>query len=206
MKTTPNGDLPEGWKWTRLGEFLKHRRPFIVIEDDKDYELVTVKLHGKGIVPRSRLKGSQIKTKEQQVITRNQLLVAEIDAKFGAFGIVPENLEGAIVSSHYFLYDIDTDVVLPQFLKCFISSGILTHKIQKYIQGALNYSAIRPHHILEVMIPVPRKRTSEQETIASRLAAIRNIQANAERQLEAAVSLERALMRRFFDFEEPQIS
>jgi len=63
-----------------MGEFLSIARNYIIIDDDKEYQLLTVKLHGKGIVRRSALKGSQIKTKEQQIAHKNQFLVAEIDA------------------------------------------------------------------------------------------------------------------------------
>ena len=53
--------------------------------------------------------GAEIKTKRQQRVQAGDLLVAEIDAKVGGFGIVPAGLAGAIVSSHYFLYEVDTE-------------------------------------------------------------------------------------------------
>ena len=46
-------------------------------------------------------------TKTQQICRVGEFLVAEIDAKVGGFGVVPENLEGSIVSSHYFLFVVD---------------------------------------------------------------------------------------------------
>jgi type I restriction enzyme S subunit len=193
--------LPAGWRWTTMGEFLTHAPRFSIIIDNEEYQLVTVKLHGKGVIPRCRMKGFQIKTKEQQKIAKDQFLVAEIDAKFGAFGIVPSELDGAIVSGHYFLYNIDQSKVLPAFLQCFISSGILTKAIQKDIQGALNYSAIRPHHLLEVPFPLPEDGTDGiQKELASRFVQIKRIQTHAELQLEAAIALERATMRQHFDF------
>jgi type I restriction enzyme, S subunit len=202
MKAITKPPLPAGWRWTTMSEFLTHTSKFFIIEDNHDYQLVTVKLHGKGVVPRSIMKGAQIKTKEQQQIYKDQFLVAEIDAKFGGFGIVPSELDGAIVSGHYFLYDIDKTKVLPNFLQCFISSGILTKSIQKDIQGALNYSAIRPHHILEVPFPLPEDgATGIQPKIASHFAQIKHIQIYAERQLDAAIALERATMKQYFDFE-----
>jgi type I restriction enzyme S subunit len=190
-----------------MGEFLTPAQEFFTIEEDQENQLVTVKLHGKGIVPRSRLRGSQIKTKEQQRIKTNQFLIAEIDAKFGGFGIVPAELDGAIVSGHYFLYDINSQKLSPQFLECYISSGILTQRIQKYIQGALNYSAIRPHHILEVSFPLPDDvDAGTQEDVISKFTQIRRIQIQAQKQLEAAYALERAMMRQYFDFNEDLIA
>ncbi|MBM4463976.1 MAG: hypothetical protein FJ014_00145 [Chloroflexi bacterium] len=195
--------LPNSWQWMRLGDVLVYRQEFVTIDDNTEYQLVTVKLHGKGIVPREKLRGSQIRTKQQQLIRNNQLLVAEIDAKLGAFGIVPRELEGSIVSGHYFLYDIDTDKVLPEFLECFIASGVLTEEIQQYVQGSTNYAAIRSYHLLEIWLPVPPK--DQQAKFAQQLKEVRKMQVAAERQLEAATALERALMRQVFGiFDSPE--
>ena len=51
--------------------------------------------------------GAEIKTKEQQVCRAGEFLVAEIDAKLGGYGLVPDSLDGAIVSSHYFLFGVN---------------------------------------------------------------------------------------------------
>lgn len=193
--------LPADWQWMKLGDILTYRQDFVTIENDTEYQLVTVRLHGKGIVPRERLTGTNIKTKAQQVIRCGQLLVAEIDAKLGAFGIVPRELEGSIVSGHYFLYDIDTTKVLSEFLECFIVSGILTEEIQQYVQGSTNYAAIRPYDLLEIWIPVPPK--DQQVEFVRQLQGARKMQEAAERQLEAANALGRALMRQIFGAFDP---
>jgi type I restriction enzyme S subunit len=181
----------------KLSEFLTFRNDYVTISDDVEYRLVTVKLHGKGIVPREKLLGSQIKTKKQQVILHNQFLVAEIDAKVGAFGVVPKYLEGAIVSGHYFLYDIDSEKVLPEFVECFVASGFLTEKIQEYVQGSLNYAAIRPSNILEIEMVVPVEK-DDQKKVMNQLIEIRRIHQAAEQQLEAIIALEKSLMRQTF--------
>ena len=184
----------------KLREFLNFKNDFVTIDNEKEYQLVTVKLHGKGIVPRERLYGSQIKTKKQQIIKHNQFLVAEIDAKVGAFGIVPKELEGAIVSGHYFLYDVDTNKVLPEFLRCFVSSGILTQEIQEFVQGSLNYAAIRPDNILDIQTLIPIDK-NDQQKIVDQLAAIQKMQKAAEKQLDATMALEKNLMRQVFQIQ-----
>ena len=95
------------WPAVSLGEVLKHRKEFITIDDSQEYKRCRIQLHAKGIVLRDLIEGARIKTKEQQVCRAGEFLVAEIDAKVGGFGIVPEDLDGAIVSSHYFLFEID---------------------------------------------------------------------------------------------------
>ena len=82
------------WPAVSLGEVLKHRKEFITIDDSQEYKRCRIQLHAKGIVLRDLIEGARIKTKEQQVCRAGEFLVAEIDAKVGGFGIVPEDLTG----------------------------------------------------------------------------------------------------------------
>lgn len=90
-----------------LGEVLSHRKEFIEIDDLGTYKRCRVQLHAQGIVLRDVVVGAEVKTKRQQVCRTGEFLVAEIDAKLGGFGIVPPELNEAIVSSHYFLFEVD---------------------------------------------------------------------------------------------------
>ena len=108
------------WPLVPLGEVLKHRKEFVHIDDMQQYKRCRVQLHAQGIVLRDAIPGAEIKTKKQQVCKAGEFLVAEIDAKLGGFGIVPDDLEGAIVSSHYFLYGIIDTKLDRRFLDLYI--------------------------------------------------------------------------------------
>ncbi len=82
------------WPKARLGEALRHRKEFITIDDLTSYKRPRVQLHVQGIVLRDEVPGALIKTKTQQVCRTGDFLVAEIDAKVGGIGIVPESLDG----------------------------------------------------------------------------------------------------------------
>ena len=97
------------WPLVSLGEVVKHRKEFIVVDDLKEYKRCRVQSYAKGVVERDTIPGSLIKTKKQQVCRTGEFLVAEIDAKVGGYGIVPEELDKAIVSSHYFLFGVNED-------------------------------------------------------------------------------------------------
>jgi type I restriction enzyme, S subunit len=112
-------------KTAKFGEFLGHRKEFFRIDDTERYKRARVQLHWKGIVLRDQVEGMEIKTKEQQAARTGELLVAEIDAKVGGVGIVPLELDGAIVSSHYFLFEINESKCLRRWLDFYIRSGLL---------------------------------------------------------------------------------
>jgi type I restriction enzyme S subunit len=175
------------YRIAELGEFLTHRSQFFEIDDTQEYMRVRVQLHGKGIVLRDVVSGLSLRTKKQQRVRSGDLLVAEIDAKLGGFGIVPPELDGAVVSSHYFLFEIDESKCLSQWLAYYIRSGGLTEQVAA--RGSTNYAAIRAHHVLHFEIPLPP--LSEQQRIVARIEALAGkIEAARGLRGEAASKLE----------------
>jgi len=157
--------MKQSWPTVRLGEVLRHRKEFITIDDLTNYKRPRVQLHVQGIVLRDDVPGALIKTKTQQVCRAGEFLVAEIDAKVGGFGIVPESLTGSIVSSHYFLFVIDESKLNRRFLDFFIRTP--TFREQVAAQGSTNYAAIRPAHVLSYQIPLPP--LAEQRRVVARI-------------------------------------
>lgn len=148
-----------------LGEVIEHRKDFIEIDDLQSYKRCRVQLHAQGIVLRDVAQGAEIKTKKQQVCRAGEFLVAEIDAKVGGFGIVPPDLDGAIVSSHYFLYGIKEQALERRFLDYFIRTPAFREQVGA--KGTTNYAAIRPKDVLDYKIPLPP--LAEQQRIVARI-------------------------------------
>jgi type I restriction enzyme S subunit len=139
----------------KMGQFLKLRKEFFSINDSEEYQLATVQIHSRGIRERSRMRGVEIKTKKQQLIKAGDLLVAEIDAKVGGYGVVPPDLDGAIVSGHYFLYEIDQNQITSEYLDFYLKTGYPEQDLQQFVKGSVNYAAIRSQHFSELEIPLP---------------------------------------------------
>ena len=161
-----------------LSTFLRPKKEFITIDDDASYKLVTLQLHARGIKHREEKHATEIKTKKQQLISKDDLIVAEIDAKLGGFGIAPEEAAGAIVSSHYFLYEIDQSIVDIRFFEWWLRSGLPEQLIQPHVKGSTNYAAIRQHHfmMLEMRLPlldVQKAIISELEALSAKVAELR---------------------------------
>jgi len=172
----------------RLEEVLRHRKEFITIDDLTTYKRPRVQLHAQGIVLRDEIPGALIKTKAQQVCRTGEFLVAEIDAKVGGCGVVPESLNGAIVSSHYFLFVVDEAKLDRRFLDFFIRTPAFREQVAA--QGSTNYAAIRPAHVLGYEIPLPplmeqRRVVARIEQLAAQIHQARALRQQAAEEVEA---------------------
>jgi type I restriction enzyme S subunit len=184
------------WPIVALEQVLRHRKAFIVLDDTEHYKRCRVQLHAKGVVLRDAVPGSDIKTKRQQVCRAGEFLVAEIDAKMGGFGIVPDELEGAIVSSHYFLFEIDETQLDRRFLDYFIRTTWFRNQVNA--QGSTNYAAIRPASVLGYEMPLPP--LAEQQAIVARLDTLTHKVRQVNERLDAIErDADRLLAVRFRD-------
>ena len=156
------------WQVVSLGNVLSQRKEFRTIDEDKIYARCRVQTRARGITLRDHVLGSYIKTKRQQICRSGEFLVAEIDAKVGGFGIVPQELDGAIVSSHYFLFEIDQCRLRTEFLNWVCRTAKFREQVNA--RGTTNYSAIRPTQLLDYKIPLPP--LAEQARLASILDRI----------------------------------
>jgi type I restriction enzyme S subunit len=148
------------WKKVKLGEVITHRKEFITIDNSVEYKRCRVQVNRKGIVLRDVVKGSLINTKKQQVCHEGDFLVAEIDAKVGGYGFVPKELNDAIVSNHYFLFDVDETKMLRDYLARLIQTDLIQEQINS--KGSTNYAAIRPSHVLGYEIPLPSIKVQKE--------------------------------------------
>ena len=96
----------------RIGEFLKRNKTTVTIEDDKTYKRATIKVRNGGIFLRDEEIGSKIGTKNQFLITKGQFLLSKIDARNGAFGVVPEELEGGIITGNFWTFDVNYNIII----------------------------------------------------------------------------------------------
>ena len=187
------------WQLVSLEKVIRHRKGFIQIDDLESYKRCRVQVDTKGIILRDIVRGTEIRTKAQQVCRSEELLVAEIDAKMGGYGIVPESLDGAIVSSHYFLYEIDRTQLDLKFLDFFIRTPGFRDQVAA--QGSTNYAAIRPHHVLEYQIPLPpldeqRRVVARIEELVARVEEARGLRSEAIKETEALIT---AALTKTFD-------
>lgn len=136
-----------------LSKVLKRIKEPIIIEDDFLYKRITVRLYGQGVLQRDEVSGKDIGTKRQFIAHSGQLIISRIDARNGAFGIVPKELEGAIVTNDFWLFDVHD--ALPQYLMLVISSELFQKHWQTQSSGTTNRQRVGEDDFLQSKIALP---------------------------------------------------
>ena len=109
------GPRPKGWKTLSFNDAIEIVSRPAKIEDEREYQLVIAKRNRIGVVPRTVLKGELIKTKTQFYVRSGDFLIANRQIVHGGCGLVPDSLDGAIVSNEYTTLRAKSGVWLPFF-------------------------------------------------------------------------------------------
>lgn len=142
----------------RIGSFLVKSNDVIEVQDDVEYKQVTIKINNGGVVPRNNgetILGAKIGTKRQHVVHAGQFIMSKIDARNGAYGIVSEELDGAIVTNDFPVFDVDTEKIIPQFLVLVSTTEKFVEFARKCSSGTTNRKRIDIDAFLNQLIPLP---------------------------------------------------
>lgn len=94
----------------KIGDFLHRIKRPITLKPEVQYKLVTIKMHHKGVVMRGTKRGADIKSKMYQV-KEGDFILSGIDARNGAFGIIPKELDSAIVTNDFWYFELNENII-----------------------------------------------------------------------------------------------
>ena len=147
----------------KISQLLVKNNESIIIEDEKLYKRVTVKINANGVVLRDEEYGKNIGTKRQFIAKEGQMIVSKIDARNGAFGLIPSELDGAIVTNDFPLFDINHHLVNKNYLILLAKTNLFVDFAKSCSSGTTNRQRMDMDKFLTLEIPLPS--ISEQEAI-----------------------------------------
>lgn len=145
----------DNYELTSIGEFLKRNKTVIDIEEDKEYKRVTIKVNNGGVFLRDIEVGKNIGTKKQFVISKGQFLLSKIDARNGAFGVVPDLVDGAIITGNFWTFDVDYSMINPHFLALITTTPEFIRFSENASNGTTNRHYLQEDLFLAQQIPLP---------------------------------------------------
>jgi len=186
------------WPTVALGEVLTPASDRIALDPLETYRQVTARLWGKGLALRGEVKGAEIAAAQQNRVRAGQFIISKIDARHGAFGIVPEELDGAVVSNDFPAFDVEAGQALPEYISWVSKTGRFVALCKGASEGSTNRVRLKEARFFAQRIPLPP--LAEQRRIVAHLDAAAEAVAVRARGAEAvgaeiAASLRAAFAR-----------
>lgn len=153
------------YPFVKIGDVIQRSAVLVTIEDNVQYKQITLKTNGGGAVLRDIKLGKEIKTKKQYVAREGQFIMSKIDARNGAFGVVTKELDGAIVTAEFPLFNVDTEKISPVYLSLLSATKPFVEYAQSSSRGTTNRQRINIDDFLFQQIPLPS--LEEQNEIIS---------------------------------------
>ena len=146
----------------KLGTAIKRRKDQMTVENNKKYKRITIKTNCGGVVVRDEILGEAIKTKNQYYVKAGQLAVSKIDARNGAFGVVPPEADGAIITGNFWVFDVNPEFADVNYLILLLSSDIFVQAWMECSNGSGNRLYLQENKFLNYRIPLPNVNTQVQ--------------------------------------------
>ncbi|AUU09841.1 restriction endonuclease subunit S [Serratia marcescens] len=184
------------WENKKIGRILTEIKRPIELMDNTSYQLVTVKRRNEGIVPRAVLKGKNILVKNYFSVEAGDYLISKRQVVHGANGIVPDNLDGAVVSNEYLVVTDSDDItarywtvisIRPEMHKLFFISsyGVDIEKLVFDVTDWKNRT---------IFIP----QVTEQKNITDYFQKLDSLIAQHQKKHDKLSSIKKAMLEKMF--------
>jgi len=150
-----NMGFNEDYPMVSIGQIIKRNPVAVDIEDNVSYKQITLKTNGGGAILRDVKQGKDIGTKKQFIVSAGQFIMSKIDARNGAFGVVGADLDGAVVTADFPVFDVVKEKVMPEYLSLISSTAPFVRFAQSCSRGTTNRQRIDVSLFLSQKIPLP---------------------------------------------------
>lgn len=181
------GDLfppPSKSTGVRLAKFAKEDIKKVRVNPKTTYRTAGVLNEGRGLFEKHQLLGSKTKYEQLIVLGRNQLVMRKLTAWEGAIAVVPEEFEGAVVSTEFPTVTIDEEVMLPHYMSWVLRQPWFWREMKSRCKGtALRRSRLHQRDLLQISVRVPNIEEQHRalDHINAARAATDEARARAER-------------------------
>ena len=179
-----------------IGRFMTKSEDWVPVAPEGQYKQITARLWGKGLTLRGEVPAAAIAAPRQFCAKAGQFLISRIDARHGAFGIVPEELDGALVSNDFPCFDIDASTMLPHYFEWYSRTPEFVDLCRRASEGSTNRVRMKEDKFLKMAVPLPS--LDEQRRIVQRLDRVAALVEERRCAIEAAERETQALLLKAF--------
>lgn len=142
-------------KKIKVGQILNRVKDAIVIEDGLEYKRLTIRMYHNGVCLRDIELGENIGTKNQFLARSGQFIMSRIDARNGAFGIIPESIGHAAITNDFISFTVNEELVDIDFFELYSRTNNFMQLCIEGSKGTTNRKRLKEEVFLEFEVYLP---------------------------------------------------
>ncbi|MBX7153844.1 MAG: restriction endonuclease subunit S [Bacteriodetes bacterium] len=181
----------------QIKKFLKRIKIPIDIQDNVDYKRITIRINHQGISLRDIVKGVVIGTKKQFKVSSGLFLLSKIDARYGAFGIIPAEANDAIITGNFWAYEVDTNIIDIEWFNQYTNSKYFYQICEDASSGITHRKYLDEKSFLDhdIVLPSLEKQKKQINDIKVFKTKINSVNTELNHQLELVKKLRQSLLQ-----------
>jgi type I restriction enzyme S subunit len=148
---------------TPMRELVLPRPPDVMVRPEENYQFAGVYSFGRGVFRADQKSGMEFAYKRLTRLHSGDFVYPKLMAWEGAFGIVPPECTGCVVSTEFPVFEVIQDRVLPEVLDTYFRTPTVWPGISDASTGTnVRRRRLNPEDFLSYCIPLPSHRTQER--------------------------------------------
>jgi len=153
-----------------LSDVIIPNQKQVSINPFDEYKLIKLRLYQNGVELRENKKGNELGSK-QYIARQGQFIISKIDARNGAMGIVPENLNEAVVTGDFLLFDFNDKIVDGKYFDFYTRLNSFDRQCKHCSEGSTNRVRLKVDKFLNLSLSLPS--IPEQQRIVSKIESVK---------------------------------
>ncbi|MGA2541685.1 MAG: restriction endonuclease subunit S [Verrucomicrobiota bacterium] len=172
---------------TPLRELVKLRSPDVVVRKEDIYQFAGVYCFGRGVFKSSCRSGMDFAYPRLTRLRAGQFVYPKLMAWEGAFGVVPPECHGCVVSTEFPVFEVDENRVLHEVLDIYFRTPAVWPDIAGASTGTnVRRRRLNPEDFLNYKLPLPSRKTQVTlRKVHSEVDALKRLQAETAAELDA---------------------
>jgi type I restriction enzyme S subunit len=181
----------------RIGDTLTLLKTPVEIQDTEFYKRLTIRINHQGVSVRDTEIGAKIGTKSQFRVRAGDFILSKIDARQGAFGIVPPEADGGIITGNFWTYRVDNQLVDTEWFLQFTNSDAFLDLCKRSSTGNTHRKYLNEGIFLNHELAIPSIEEQQRAIVACKAGnkRVEEVQHEITHQQSLLAKLKQAILQ-----------
>ena len=177
-------------KLTPMADLVHLRSTDIAVEPNQTYNFAGVYSFGRGVFRGQTRMGLEFAYKRLTRLRVNDFVFPKLMAWEGAFGVVPEECHGCVVSPEFPVFEVVRERVLPEVIDVFFRDPTVWPELAGSSTGTnVRRRRLNPREFLRYRMPLPNRDMQEVlRDVHTKVCEVQRLQAEATAELDALLA------------------